>query len=191
MKTFPRVAASAIILTAFAILSALYLTGCSHAPAPRTPVARISTVPAERSVLNVERHTRATQAAADAAFNAITAATATAATLLRATPPDLRPLVEELQTQLADAQKQAVQAASEAAQALTANALTQAELVKVSDQANAAAVSEAKVADERDAAKTEAATFREERDKARARNAWLLIALVVVVIVAAFIIIKK
>lgn len=191
MKRTARYTAVAIISAIFWLLATCYLTGCAHVPAPRTPVARISTVPAERAVLQVERHARATQAAADAASHAITAATVTAATLLKATPPDLRPLVEELQTQLADAQKQAVQAASEAAQAVTANALTQTELVKVSAQADAAAASEAKVADERDAAKTEAATFREERDSASARNAWLLIALAVVTIVFTFFLIKK
>lgn len=184
----PRSTAAAIVLAALALL---YMTGCAKTPAPRTPVARVSTVPAERAVLQVERHARAVQAATSLTADAITAATATATTLLRATPPNLRPLVEELQTQIAHAQKQAGHASQEAAQLITANALTQAELAKVAQQAEAAVKSEARLADERDLARNEAAIFREERDSARARNAWLWLALVILAIVFGIFLTRK
>lgn len=163
------------------------LSGCAKVPAPRIPVARVITLPAERAQLTASAHAataaKSAATAADASSRAVTAVDAASASAkriaaaiasLRTTAPDLAPLVGELQTDLSIAQKETADAKSaadearaETASAVTAAQVVSAELAKVSQQAEAEAVAAARLADERDAAITSAQALTVERDRWR------------------------
>lgn len=193
-----------VLLAGVALSLLLLLAGCAGkvTPAPRIPVARVITLPAERAALQVERTVRETQRTAQATVKSLDAASATAAQLFRVTPPDLQPLVGELTQQLVTAQRDAAESALQAEASAKAVAEMHTENAALGKSIEDGAKREAALADERDAARqaehtAQLATIGEmkktvavtgELNSAQLLNGWLtLLAVILAAVIAAFV----
>jgi uncharacterized coiled-coil protein SlyX len=190
MRRFPRLAALAILASAFALLGLACLSGCAtrHARPRYSPP---SVTPVRETVGAAQKHVVAATTSAKAAAGAIRRAEASAARIFRAAAPDLRPEIERLKLALAHARTEIDALTAQLLESSKALDVSQARITELETRVAAQTSALNTAVDDKNAALDRANTLDRQRRAALAQRNSIMAILTCVIIGGALILFRR